>query len=394
LVTARNTSTGIDPLQWKFVSLDLHFFPGFCLLILGLGLQFHIALWLLSRFRRHGWIWLGVAASTILLLAGYLLEFQWGQRITSVRWWSWLECAALVETIWMIGLSAALLLWPRRQQFNPKRRGFLRTASVAMGVLPVIGTTFGILERNRFRVSELSVPIPNLHKDLDGLRIVQITDIHLSEFLSERELATAIDMANETKAHLALMTGDLITRRGDPVDACLRQLARVRAEAGVLGCLGNHEIYAGIEDYVTEQGRRIGIEFLRRQSKLLRFGDARLNFVGVDYQKMHSHYLRGTERLIVPGAVNVLLSHNPDVFPVAAKQGYDLTIAGHTHGGQVDVEILHQHLNVARYYTPYVRGLYRRENSSVYVSTGVGTIGVPVRIGAPPEISVLRLCAT
>jgi len=294
----------------------------------------------------------------------------------------------------MIGVSAALLIWRRTPRFDPTRRTVLRTAGAAVGLLPVIGTAVGFVRRNRFRLSEVSVPIPNLPRDLDGLRIVQITDIHLSEFLSERELAIAIDMANETKAHLALVTGDLITRSGDPVDACLRQLARVRADAGVLGCLGNHEAYAGIENYVTAQGRRMGIEFLRSESRLLRFGNAAINFAGVDYQRMHSPYLRGAERLIVPGAVNVLLSHNPDVFPVAAKQGYALTIAGHTHGGQVDVEILHQHLNVARYFTPFVRGLYRHENSSVYVSCGLGTIGVPVRIGAPPEISVLRLCAT
>jgi predicted MPP superfamily phosphohydrolase len=118
-----------------------------------------------------------------------------------------------------------------------------------------------------------------------------------------------------------------------------------------------------------------------------------LNFAGVDYQKMHSHYLKGAEQLIVPGAVNILLSHNPDVFPVAAAQGYDLTIAGHTHGGQVDVEILHEHMDVARYFTPFVQGLYRRGNSSVYVSNGLGTIGVPVRLGAPAEVSVIRLCA-
>jgi predicted MPP superfamily phosphohydrolase len=161
----------------------------------------------------------------------------------------------------------------------------------------------------------------------------------------------------------------------------------------VLGCLGNHEVYAEVEDYVATEGRRIGIEFLRHQSKQLRFGSAAINFAGVDYQKIHSRYLAGADRLIVPGAVNVLLSHNPDVFPVAAAQGYHLTIAGHTHGGQVDFEILHQHVNVARYFTPYVRGLYSHQKSSVYVSTGLGTIGVPVRIGAPPEVSVLRLCA-
>jgi uncharacterized protein len=376
------------------VLLRVHFFPGLCLLLLGLGLQFHVLGWLSRRYGRRGWIVSGAWASTILLALGYLLEFQWAQRISAVRWWTWIECAALVETIWLIGFSLALLIWRRTPQFDPARRRMLQTAAAAVCVAPVVGAGFGFMQRNRFRVSEVPVPIPNLPKDLDGLRIVQITDIHLGQFLSERELAAAIDMANETRANLALVTGDLITRRGDPLDACLRQLARLRADAGVLGCLGNHETYAQVEDYVTTQGRRVGIEFLRHQSKLLRFGSALISFAGVDYQKMHSRYLSGAERLIFPGAVNILLSHNPDVFPVAEAQGYDLTIAGHTHGGQVDFEILHQHVNVARYFTPYVRGLYRHQKSSVYVSTGLGTIGVPVRIGAPPEVSVLRLCAT
>ena len=326
-------------------------------------------------------------------MAGYLLEFQRALRHFPVRWWTWLECASLVETIWLIGLSLALLVWHRTPPFNPARRKLLQAAGVGLCVAPLAGTAFGIVRRNHFRVSEVPVSIPNLPKDLDGLRIVQITDIHLSPFLSEREFATAIDMANETRANIALVTGDLITRPGDPLDACLHQLARLRAEAGVLGCLGNHETYARVENYVTEQGRLFGIQFLRHQARQLRFGNATINFAGVDYQKMHSHYLQGAERLIVPGAMNVMLSHNPDVFPVAATQGYQLTIAGHTHGGQVDVEILHQHVDVARYFTPFVQGLYRRENSSVYVSNGLGTIGVPVRLGAPPEVSVLRLCA-
>jgi predicted MPP superfamily phosphohydrolase len=372
----------------------VHFFPGLCLLVLGLGLQIPVVRWLLESYRQRRLIWLGAAASTALLVGGYLLEFQRILRHFPTQWWSWLECASLVETMWLIGLALALLVWRRTPPFDPARRKLLEATGIGLCAAPLAGTLFGILSRNQFRVSEVSVPIRNLPKDLNGLRIVQITDIHLSPFLSEREFATAIDMANQTRANLALVTGDLITRRGDPLDACLRQLARLRADAGVLGCLGNHEIYTHAENYVTEQGRRIGIEFLRHQSKQLRFGSAVLNFAGVDYQKMHSHYLKGAEQLIVPGAVNILLSHNPDVFPVAAAQGYDLTIAGHTHGGQVDVEILHEHVDVARYFTPFVQGLYRRGNSSVYVSNGLGTIGVPVRLGAPAEVSVIRLCAT
>jgi hypothetical protein len=114
----------------------------------------------------------------------------------------------------------------------------------------------------------------------------------------------------------------------------------------------------------------------------------------VDYQQTGTGYLRGAESWIEPGVPNILLSHNPDVFDVAARQGWDLTIAGHTHGGQVMVEILHQQLSAARFYTPYVYGLFRQGRSSIWVTRGIGTVGVPVRLGAPPEVALLRLCAT
>lgn len=373
--------------------LRVHFFPGLFLLLLGIGLQVPVIRWL-EPYCRRSLLWAGATVSTVLLTCGYLLEFRRVLHHFPVQLWTWLECASLVETMFLIGFSLVLLAWRQTPEFNPARRKLLQSAGATVLAAPLAATTFGFLRRNRFRVSEVQVPIRNLPKDLEGLRIVQITDIHLSPFLSEQEFAPAIDMANETRAHIALVTGDLITRPGDPLDACLRQLARLRAEAGVIGCLGNHEAYAGVEDYVTEQGRLIGIDFLRHRTRQFQFGHAVIQFAGVDYQSMHSHhYLRGAERLVTPGAINVMLSHNPDVFPVAAAQGYDLTIAGHTHGGQVDVEILHQHMDVARYFTPFVQGLYQRGNSSVYVSNGLGTIGVPVRLGAPAEVSVLRLCA-
>ena len=375
--------------------LRIHFFPGLCFLLISLGFQFEVVRWAFARYpERRRALFLATVVSSILLLAGYLLEFQRVLWHVPVLLSTLLQCASLVETMCLAGAYFGLLAWRGGSNFHSSRRAFLQAASAGMCMTPVAGTVFGIVKRNQFRVSEVKIPFPNLPKDLDGLRIVQVTDIHLSPFLSEAEFARAVDMANETRAHLALVTGDLITRRGDPLDACLRQLSRLRADAGVLGCLGNHEVFSRTEDYVAREGRRIGIEFLRHQARVLRFGDARINFAGVDYQKMHSGYLVGAERMIVPGVLNVMLSHNPDVFKVAAAQGYDLTIAGHTHGGQVDVELLHQHLNVARYYTRYVRGLYQEGKSSIYVSCGIGTIGVPVRLGAPPEISLLRLCAT
>jgi predicted MPP superfamily phosphohydrolase len=279
-------------------------------------------------------------------------------------------------------------------EFNPGRRRALNAAGNVLMAAPFVVMGYGaMVERLDFRVRELDVPLPGLPLDLDGLSILQISDIHLSAFLDESELARAIDMARELRPHVAVVTGDLISSRGDPLDACIRQLARVKSDAGTFGCMGNHERYARVERQVVEAGARAGIGFLRGEARTLRFGNSVLNLAGVDYQSMadRRNYLRGAERLIVPGAVNVLLSHNPDVFPIAARQGYNLVLAGHTHGGQVTVEILDQSINPARFFTPYVYGLFRAGRSAAYVTRGIGTIGIPARIGAPPEISMLRL---
>ena len=296
-----------------------------------------------------------------------------------------------VATVWMAMRAVRKHL---DADVNPGRRRALNTAGGLLMGAPFAVLGYGALvQRTDFRVRELDVPLHGLPEDLDGLRVLQLSDIHLSAFLSEAELARVIDASLELRPHLAVVTGDLISQRGDPLDACIRQLARVKADAGVFGCLGNHERFAHVERYATEAAARVGIRFLRGAAQPLRFGNAVLNLAGVDYQSKSDRrpYLRGAERLVVPGAVNLLLSHNPDVFPIAARQGYNCVLAGHTHGGQITVEILDESINPARFFTPFVYGLYRVGKSAAYVTRGIGTIGIPARIGAPPEISVLRL---
>jgi predicted MPP superfamily phosphohydrolase len=384
-----------------------------------------------ARFLRHLPELLGLALAVCvqLRLAGWLIECEAARRSAALRcairglavlvavWVAfgvagsfptfyrifpsspllyWTRGAALAWTFAAFGAFVILAVWRRvPRQFTEERRRFFHAAGAAFVTAPFAVAAFGILvQRRDFRLREVRVPISNLPQDLDGLRIAHLSDIHLSPFLSERELAQAVGMANELRPHLAVVTGDLITSAGDPLGGCLRQLAKLRAQAGTFGCLGNHEIYAGAEDAAAAQGARLGIGFLRQQARILRFGNASLNLVGVDYQKMGGNYLAGAGRWIVPGAVNILLSHNPDVFDVAAGQGWDLTLAGHTHGGQVNVEILNQSWNPARFFTPYVYGLYCQGRSSIWVTRGLGTVAMPARLGAPPEVALIRLCAT
>lgn len=295
----------------------------------------------------------------------------------------------------MAVLSSLLLRTSPESEPRNGRRRFLRTVARAATLAPAAVAGFGIaIGRSQYRVTEVNMPIADLHPDLNGLRIVQISDVHLGPFLSESEFARVIDMANETKAHIAVSTGDLISQASDPLNQALRQVARLRSDTGIFGCHGNHEHYAGALSYCTKEGKRLGIEFLRHGFWDLKFGQGLLRLTGVDYQTVLNPYLQGADRLLRSGALNVLLSHNPDVFPVARRQGFDLTLAGHTHGGQVNFEIFDRHINVSRLATPYTQGRYEEEGKSIYVTTGVGTIGVPVRFGAPPEVALIRLCAT
>ncbi len=336
------------------------------------------------------------AAFAVLLAGGFSLGFaRVALALPPGAWVVWTEGAALGWALLSVGFFLGLWLWRLSPRFDPGRRRLLRTAAGVVAAAPVaVGGAGIIVARVGLATREVNLYMDGLPRSLDGLRLTQLTDIHLSPFLSTREVTRAVDMANEFRAHIALVTGDLITGRGDPLDTCLRELARLKASDGIYGCLGNHEDYAGVKAHCTSYGRRLGIDFLRSEARLLRFGDAALNLAGVDYQPMGGPYLEHAERLRREGSFNVLLSHNPDVFPTAVRQGYDLTISGHTHGGQLVLNLFGLSLNVVRLFTPYVRGLYRQGRAAVYVSRGIGTVGLPVRIGASPEVTLIRLCAS
>jgi hypothetical protein len=373
----------------------------------------HLAVFVLRRFPEARWTRWAVGAG---LLAGMLLAAPSALMEWDVRFLGWTAPLAwkLASAVWVVGLFGAYAVflghefwtwWERRSGNHevlfaadgvlglvPPSGPVSRRAFVTAGVAPFFIAGYGTFAgRKKIEVEEIDITLPGLAPDLDGLRLVQITDIHCSRFLTPRDVERAVAMANETQPHLAFVTGDLITSPNDPLTPCIEALAGLRADAGIWGCLGNHEIYSLCERFTQAYGRAHGIEFLRGASETLRFGDARLNLAGVDYQSRRKPYLEGADDLIEPDTLNVLLSHNPDVFPVAADLGYDLVISGHTHGGQITVEILDQWANPGRFFTPFVAGEYRRGNAALYVSRGIGTVGLPMRIGAMPEITLLRL---
>jgi predicted MPP superfamily phosphohydrolase len=336
-----------------------------------------------------------------LVVLGYVCSFSGPARfiqapagVAEIAGAAGLAYLIVSSFIWAIYWSVGRIRKHFAADTNPGRRRALNLAGNLAMVAPFVALGYGtLIERTKFRLREIDVFLPGLAPGLDGLRILQVSDIHMGPFLSQSDLAKCIDMGMESKPHLAVITGDLISTRGDPLDACIRQLTRIKADAGVFGCMGNHEHYAGVEGYTERAAARVGIRFLRGHAQQLQIGGATLNLCGVDHQwsTRGKKYLAGAERMVVPGALNLLLSHNPAVFPVAAHQGYNFMLSGHTHGGQINVEIYDQFITPARFFTPYVYGLYQYQGATAYVTRGIGTIGIPARIGAQPEVSVIRL---
>lgn len=306
----------------------------------------------------------------------------------------WIPALLALWWLCLIWAGIVMLLTHRIPAFRSDRREFLKRTTAVLCVAPAAVLATAVITRKNFHIKEVNLNFRDLPKDLQGLRLLQLSDIHLGTFFTANDLARVVDESNNLRADLAFITGDLITTRGDPLDRCLLELRLLRSTSGIWGCMGNHERFAEVQDYTQAAARKLDMNFLRHEAASLKFGDHRINIVGVDYQPRHAAYLENVEELISKDSFNLLLSHNPDVFPVAAKKGFDLTLAGHTHGGQINIEILGENLNVADFFTPYTKGLYTSGGSAIYVNSGLGTIGVPVRIGAPPEITLIRLCSS
>ena len=291
----------------------------------------------------------------------------------------------------------------RQMPSNPERRAFFRYAGYLAGGVPLAAALYGFArERLEYTVRRVSVPVANLPAALDGMTIAQLSDIHIGPFMTADEVRRAVDMANLLHADLAVVTGDFITDSHDPLAECIAELSRLRAPLGVWGCNGNHEIYADAEDLAEELFTRHGMRLLRQRSDVVQHRGASFNLIGVDYQRERMGFsgprltmLKENESQVRRDMPNILLSHNPNSFTRAAELGIELGLAGHTHGGQVKVEILDHRISPAAFITSFVAGLYELPmttgSSRLYVNRGLGTIGIPARVGVPPEITLLTL---
>jgi len=285
---------------------------------------------------------------------------------------------------------------------SPARRQLLEQAAVAVSALPFVAAAYGLLYgRLDVEVTHPRIRLARLPKAFEGFRIAQMSDFHISPFMTANEIRRCVTIANALKADLVVLTGDYLANDPRAAAEVVQAVAGLRAPYGVFGCLGNHEIYTQTEDSITRLFAAEGIRILRQERVPIQSHGEVLNLIGVDYEQARfsgdhyghlvDRYLDGSEKLVMPDMVNILLNHNPNSFDRAAQLGIDLTLAGHTHGGTLSLGFVHRGLSLARLETPYVSGWYEKPGGQLYVNRGIGTTGFPIRLGARPEITVLEL---
>ena len=296
--------------------------------------------------------------------------------------------------------AVARRLRGRAEIASPARRDFLTQTANVVTALPFLGGAYGLLYgRLNLETVERPIRLANLPPAFHGLRIAQLSDIHIGPFMPEEQIRKFAAIANALKPDLIVLTGDFVTFDAGTQYPVVESLAGLRAPFGVYGCLGNHEAWAGVEDSISSLFAAAQVRILRGSSAAITVGGDWFNLIGVDFQSRHrfgpsapvKRILGNIESLIARGQVNILLSHNPATFARAAALGVDLSMAGHTHGGQAALEFISPEIAPSRLVTPYVAGLFQKPGGQLYVNRGIGTIGVPIRIGAPPEITVYKL---
>ena len=266
-------------------------------------------------------------------------------------------------------------------------------AWVPVGALGAVGVG-GLVALRGPSVRRVDIPVVGLAPDLDGLRIVQISDLHVGPTMRLGYVQRVVDMTRELAPDIIALTGDIVDGSVPRLAGQVAPLEALASGDRAFFVLGNHDYYSGAAPW-TAHFERMGFRVLRNTHVSIERGMARLVIGGViDFAaRMSDPEARPRPDLATDGgaspAFRLLLAHNPKIAPLAEEAGFDLQLSGHTHAGQFFPWTFVIHF----VHGPHVAGLSRRGRLWVYVSAGTGTWGPPVRLGTRPELTLLRIVA-
>lgn len=337
-----------------------------------------------------------LAVSTLLIplsLASPLYSGRLPKFFETALVWGGLIATGLASSLLVLTLLRDLLLLPAALWLGS---GNLQVAehdsAWAVFALAVVLTLIGLFNaRHAPRIVEVDVPLASLPPALHGFRIAQISDLHVGPTIKRAFLQRIVEQVNTLDAHVVAITGDLVDGSVAELSRHTEALQGLRSTHGSFFVTGNHEYYSGADAWVREL-RRLGITVLQNAHVSLQHAGASLLVAGVTDYSAHrfGEQHRSDPQAAAHGApatdARILLAHQPRSAPAAAAAGFQLQLSGHTHGGQFFPWNLFVPLQ-----QPFTAGLHRLDDLWVYTSRGTGYWGPPKRLGAPAEITLLRL---
>jgi len=279
------------------------------------------------------------------------------------------------------------------QPFDAERRKFL-IQSINLGIIGVslAATGYGFYEaRRKAAIIEIDIPLKNLPESFHGFRIVQFSDLHVGPTIRKGFVQTVVNQINELESDMIVFTGDLVDGTVENLENDVAPLSKLYAPYGKYFVTGNHEYYSGVMQW-EDKAKELGFDVLSNESRTIKKDNQEILLAGVtdvsggSFLPEHKSDPKKALNRKITDSTKILLAHQPRSIFEAAKAGYDLQLSGHTHGGQM---IPWQFLT--RLAQPYMEGLYKHDNTWIYVNKGTGYWGPPLRIGACSEITVLRL---
>jgi predicted MPP superfamily phosphohydrolase len=339
-----------------------------------------------------------LVASSVLVPTGFFARRIAKPRVAATLAWAGLVFMGLFSSVLVLTvLRDALLLAGSILNLAISSAlpiDSLRADSAA--AVPLLGIAMTLLgyvnARRTAAVVKLEVPVDGLPAALHGFTIVQISDIHVGPTIGRRYVESIVEAVNRLKPDIVAITGDLVDGPVAELSSQVAPLAQLVSRHGTYFVTGNHEYYSGVDAWLAEL-RRLGITVLHNQHVVIARHGAELVLAGVPdhsagyFDRAH----RSDPQAALAGApagaaVKILLAHQPRSAPAAALAGFDLQLSGHTHGGQFLPWTI-----LVKLHQPFTAGLHRLGRLRVYVSRGTGYWGPPKRLGAPSEITEVRL---
>ncbi|MFL6515249.1 MAG: metallophosphoesterase [Chthoniobacterales bacterium] len=381
--------------------------------IVGLNLLWWVASWRFARATP----WRYVTAAFMVfqigglawLISGRLSQGAWDRllpkwMVAALLIWHMIVLPISIAALLLVGGAALLtyleriIMHRRRRSHEPAisnpeshwtRREFLAATAAIAPPLATLGLTgIALQQLTDFRIRRFVVPVHELPPDLHGLTIAQVSDIHVGRFTSGRVLRDVVNATNNLNADLVLLTGDLINDALADLDTGIGLVRQMHGKYGAYLIEGNHDLIENPEEFERRM-KSSGIPFLLDEAAVITIRGVPIQLLGLSWtrtrQNRDHEITAAVQRLLTqsqPDVFRMLLAHHPHAFDAAADAKIPLTLSGHTHGGQL---MLNRRYGFGPAMFRYWSGLYRRAESTLIVSNGVGN-WFPLRVNAPAEI--------